>query len=294
MSLLGLITFIAGTKAKASEVNTNFSTVKSFVDGLETGLASNTSDITSLQNDKADLNGNASVRFAMADAVNNTDGVNKETLFANTHNAQRYINGLQIAKTANDTVSIQAGSTFDSTFTKEMILDASMSVQNTTQAVNSTYYMYLISKEDGTTQVIVSTEAVTPSLPSGYLYFRQIGKYFTFKATNDIAMVINSDEYIREKYDYANYTSYNTTSSSDHYFGKTFTAESDGLVVICTGFSSYIKIDGVTSAQTGFDSQGYRTTISLPVSRGQTYTFSGSSDGNFQYARFIPKIKYTL
>lgn len=179
MSLTGLITFIAGTKAKAQEVNNNFTVVKSFVDGLETDIAQNTIDIQNLQDDKADINGDATARFSVADAINDTDAINKRTLFKYTHNSQRFIEGLDIAKTGSNVLSIQAGSAMDSTFTHIMILSTSVSLTNSTQASNSTYYLYLISKEDGTTQCIVSTDSVTPSLPTGYLYFRQIGKYST-------------------------------------------------------------------------------------------------------------------
>jgi hypothetical protein len=181
MGLIGLIEFIAGTKAKAQEVNSNFNTVKSFVNGLEADIALNTTDISNLESNKADLTGNPTVKFNMDDAVNNTEGVNKRTLFKYTHNSQRYINGLFVVRSNDTSVTISEGSAMDSTFTHIMVLNGSTVATNTNQGASTTYYVYLISKEDGTTQCIISPQSVTPSLPSGYLYFRQIGSYVTDK-----------------------------------------------------------------------------------------------------------------
>lgn len=243
MSLTGLITFTAGTKAKASEVNTNFSLVKSFVDTNESNIATNTSDIETLTSGKADINGDATNRFAVADAVNDTDAVNKETLFKYTHNAQRYINGLQIAKTASDTVSVQSGSTFDSTFAKEMVLDSSMSIQNTSQGASTQYYVYLIAKEDSTTTCIISSDSVTPSLPSGYTYFRQIGGYYTDENSTIVGWYStqsNEADYIIERTHGTNYvvTKYNT---------------------------GYMEIEGVATSTTTFP-KSFKTLISITLS----------------------------
>lgn len=56
-------TFIAGTKAKANEVNENFTSAKQFMDNLETEQAANTADILQLEQNKADLNGSLDKDF---------------------------------------------------------------------------------------------------------------------------------------------------------------------------------------------------------------------------------------
>lgn len=277
MSLTGLITFIAGTKAKASEVNSNFTKVKSFVDTLESNIATNTADISALESDKANVNGNASNRFAVADAVNNTDAMNKQKFMEMTHNSRRFINGLNVTKTDDDTIAIAIGSAFDSTFEKIMLLNAGASVTNSTQSASTTYYVYLISKEDGTTQCIVSTEAVTPSLPSGYVYFRQIANYKT-DADNKIAVIelvkLADIGYVIPLPDYTKGVSKSTGSNQ--------TVDINGLLV-CSYYSgdnlnASLVINGVTiyNSNNGY---GSNTTISLtfPVQIGDVFNFSGSA-----------------
>ena len=69
-------TFIAGTKAKANEVNGNFTSIKQFVDQLESNLATAELDINNLETNKADINGSQNEVFQVADAENNKDAVN--------------------------------------------------------------------------------------------------------------------------------------------------------------------------------------------------------------------------
>lgn len=235
MSLTGLITFTAGTKAKASEVNSNFNTVKSFVDTLESNIATNTSDIEALDSGKADINGDATVRFAVANAVNNTDAVNKQTAFAYIYNGRRYIDGFKIAKTASDTISVQAGSCYDSTFEQIMYIASPSSVQNTTQSVNTTYYVYVVAKTGGVDpQIIISTSSTTPTLPSGYTLYRCIGEYTTL--TDGVDTVTNAISDIKS------YSTPNTEITPDTSAGVTktiadgddepyvYTAQSDGFI----------------------------------------------------------------
>ena len=191
MALTGLITFIAGTKAKAGEVNTNFSLVQSFVDALETTVAGNTSAISLLGSTKAGLNGSASNTFDVANAINATHAVNKQTAYEYIHNARRYVNGLNVTKTNDNTIAISIGSAYDSTFEQVMVLDTALSKANSTQSANTVYYVYLIAKALGASvDVLISTSSDNPPLPTDYELFRKIATYKTSLAdtqTDDIA-----------------------------------------------------------------------------------------------------------
>ena len=78
MSIVKPFTFVAGTKAKAGEVNDNFDILYSQVNSNISELAQINIDIDNIGLNKADVNGNSTQRFSVADAVNNTDAVNKQ------------------------------------------------------------------------------------------------------------------------------------------------------------------------------------------------------------------------
>lgn len=78
MSIVKPFTFVAGTKAKAGEVNDNFDILYAQVNANISELAQVNIDIDNMGLNKADVNGNSTQRFSVADAVNNTDAVNKQ------------------------------------------------------------------------------------------------------------------------------------------------------------------------------------------------------------------------
>lgn len=71
-------TFRAGTYAKAAEVNTNFDTIKNFVDGLEEQIGN--VETSSAVYNKANINGNASIKFNVADGTTGNEAVNYNQL----------------------------------------------------------------------------------------------------------------------------------------------------------------------------------------------------------------------
>ena len=183
MSIAKPFTFTANTYAKSSEVNANFDTVYSQVNTNISQIAQNAIDIDNLENNKADINGSTSQRFAVADAVSNGDAINKKTLFKSIGNSIDIISGLVITKDSGspeDTIIVSAGSCYDSTKTTVLSLSNSLSKQNLTQAANATYYVYIIGSSSGSqTDILISESGVTPGLPSGYTLYRQIGSYTT-------------------------------------------------------------------------------------------------------------------
>ena len=192
MSIAKPFTFTANTYAKASEVNADFDIVYSQVNTNISAIAQNATDIDNLENNKANINGNTSQRFAVADAVTNGDAINKQTLFKAIGNTLDYISGLAISKdngSPDDTIIVSAGSAYDSTKSIVLSLANSLSKQNTNQAANATYYVYIIGSSSGSqTDILISPNQVTPTLPTGYSLYRQIG-YYTTNADSKIGTI---------------------------------------------------------------------------------------------------------
>lgn len=178
-------TFIAGTKAKANEVNGNFTSIKQFVDQLESNLATAELDINNLETNKADINGNQDEVFQVADAENNKDAVNLETLKAQTANTLDVIRGFVPSKSNKNTISCTAGDCWDSTYEVIINSSTSLSLQDTTLAASTTYYIYVCyDKETSTCKLAFSTNASTPTLPAGFDNFRKIGNFTTDEDKN--------------------------------------------------------------------------------------------------------------
>lgn len=173
-------TFIAGTKAKANEVNGNFTSIKQFVDQLESNLATAELDINNLETNKADINGSQNEVFQVADAENNKDAVNLETLRAQTANSLDAIRGFIPFMSNATTISCTAGDCWDSTYKQMISSSTALSLQDTALAANTTYYIYVCyDKETSSCKLAFSTNSNTPTLPAGYDYFRKVGSFTT-------------------------------------------------------------------------------------------------------------------
>lgn len=182
-------TFIAGTKAKANEVNRNFTSIKQFVDQLESNLATAELDISNLEANKADINGSQTEIFQVANAANNFDAVNLQSLKDQTANSLDAIRGFVPSKSNATTISCTAGDCWDSTYEQMISSSTSIKLQDTSLASNSTYYIYVCyDKETSGCQLAFSTNSNTPTLPAGYDYYRKVGQ-FTTNSSGDIDIV---------------------------------------------------------------------------------------------------------
>ena len=192
MSIAKPFTLVANTYAKSSEVNANFDTVYSQVNSNISAISQNAVDIENIENNKADINGSSSQRFGVADAITDSDAINKRSLRNAIGNSIDYISGFTITKDSGspeDTIIVSAGSAYDSTKSIVLSLANSLSKQNTNQAADATYYVYVISNSTGSSvDISISTESITPSLPSGYALYRKIG-YYTTDSDNNISMI---------------------------------------------------------------------------------------------------------
>lgn len=188
MSIAKPFTFVAGQKARANEVNADFDTLYSQVNVNIADIAQINRDVDNIESNKADINGNSTQRFAVANPVNSTDAVNKQTLNKSLTNVLDFINGLTIEKDSgspNDTILVNPGSCYDST--KQVILELSniTSKQNINQGASTTYYVYIIGNETGTSiDIVISNSSVEPTLPTGYTKFRNIGNFTTDSDNN--------------------------------------------------------------------------------------------------------------
>ena len=187
-------TFVDGTKARANEVNENFTSLKQFVDSLEIQTSTNEIDIMNLENTKANLNGDNQQRFQVADASNDYDAINKQLLFKYTQNSQGVINGFKLSKSSNDTIIATAGSCYDSTFKYMIISDTSLTKQQSGLGNDAKYYIYVCAdKETEQCQLVITLNSSIPELPADYDYYRKLG-YLITNDEGNISQVINEGE----------------------------------------------------------------------------------------------------
>lgn len=195
MSITKPFTFVAGTKARANEVNQNFDVLYSQVNSNISAINTNANDIDTLDSNKANINGSSSQRFACADPTSPSDAVNKQSLTKAIGNSINYIDGYVISKDSgspNDTILVTPGSCYDSTKSVVLGLANSTTKQNDSQGASTTYYIYIIGNATGsTTDILISPNSTTPSLPSGYTLYRQIG-YYTTNSSSKISAIYSS------------------------------------------------------------------------------------------------------
>lgn len=197
MNIVKPFTFTAGTKARANEVNDNFDVLYSQVNSNITEIENNAKDIDELTLNKANINGNSTQRFAVADPVSNSDAINKQTMFRYLGNTLDYISGLIISENSgnpNKAILVTPGAAYDSTHSIVLKLDSNTTKTNTTQAANATYYVYIIGNATGSSiDILISTTNVNPTLPSGYTLYRLIGRYTTDSSSNINKIYSNSN-----------------------------------------------------------------------------------------------------
>lgn len=169
-------TFIAGQTAKANEVNENFLGVKQFVDILEENEAQCELDIATLETNKADINGNNSYRFQVADALNTMDAVNLQTLDERIANSKGVINGFDLVLSGTNQIILTSGVCYDSTMKEIITSTLNLTINTSTVGANQTQYIYVVyNKDTGEVEGTVNASTTTPSMPVGFTHFRRIG-----------------------------------------------------------------------------------------------------------------------
>lgn len=181
MSVILPYSFVPGTIAKANEVNKNFEVLRNAANASESSIEELQDTTENLQNNKANKNGNTNEVFKCANAVNDHDAINKQSLDNAISNTIDYISGLSIVKDGNYSIIVSSGSCYDTTHSKILKLSNSISKDNVDQIANTTYYVYIIgSSNNMNVDIVISTSSVSPSYPSSdYNLYRQIGKFTT-------------------------------------------------------------------------------------------------------------------
>lgn len=179
--------FTAGTTARSQEVNADFNAVQTEVNTLELELDTAKTNISTLQNGKANVNGSASNTFSVADPINNADSVNKRYFSSLT---QYLIAGLIISKADSEYIACTTGACYDSTSAKILRFAEDVSTSDTPYNASATYYVYIIGTSAGgtNTRLLISPNSDSPSLPSGYVYYRGLG-YFITNSSGEIDKV---------------------------------------------------------------------------------------------------------
>ena len=221
-----------------------------------------------------------------------TDAANKAYVDNNTV-PRGYINGylLSIDGTNPHTViDVSAGICQNSANTQAITLSIAFkkniatawsagtgngSLDTGTIAATTTYYLFAIAKADGTTDLLSSTSATNPALPSGYTVFRQVGIFTTDSNKYPSTVYSNSTKTFAPDY----------SSGISKTWGTTYTAECDGWVNVHLGVPTNSNVRAyfyVNSIQIGTLRVGANTDADIqvmyPVSEGDIYSTSSGGD----------------
>jgi len=280
-----LRTAVAGNKIKASEYNDNFTDMLNYlddvVDDMEDYVASYMPTQTGQGGKYLSTNGTSATWTDIMPTLASLPSAD-------------VISGLVITKNSsspNDTIDVSSGSCFDSTKVKILELQSAKTKQNDSQAVNTTYYVYLIAKSDlSAYDILITTVSSSPTLPTNYTYYRQIGSYST-----------NGEAYIDEIYNYSNdasisssfYPDYSTSVSISS-FPYTFT--SNGWVRLFIGVGatssqgeSTFYINGISVRSFNAGNAGVSDDCWLLVKSGDVLTYS---TGHYTYGLSVSFYKF--
>ena len=138
----------------------------------------------------------------LADPINNQDAATKNFVL-NSVTPQGYINGFILSNDAtapNTVLDIAVGQCIDSTNAKGIVLASALTkslasnwvsgtgnggLDTGTKATSTWYHVFIIlNATSGAVDVLFSTSATNPLLPTGYTYFRRIGSIYTNSSGN--------------------------------------------------------------------------------------------------------------
>lgn len=290
-SISDLKTYI-GTLINNTYWNYNFTKLVSW-------LTDSTADLTF---QSFNINANSSMGNAkitnLGDPTSSTDAANKGYV-DNTSTPMGYLYGYIISingTTPNTDLDIAAGTCQNSTNT--LVITNSLTITKRASTswsagsgngmldtgslqASTTYYIFAIAKADGTSDILCSTSATNPLLPTGYTVFRQIGIFTTDASVHIQLVYTNSINYPKPDY----------TKPVSQSWGTTYTAPLDGFIygyIHATGdaFNTF-TINSVNVWTGGYG--GNRVTFLIPVFKGDIYVATIAS-GDTTSLIFYPSI----
>lgn len=292
--------FRAGTKAKSAEVNENFLAVKQFVDLLEEDVAANQIMVQTLDDTKANVNGNPTERFQVATAIVGNDAVNLNTLEKETQNARGYIDGYRLSATTR-VVTATRGSCYSDNANEgdyEYLIksDTAINTDTLTLGANAKYYVFVCGSEDGTVypELSVTVNSTTPPLPEGTDCWRRIG-WLNTNEDGLIEEIYNEgDQAIPKRVGFI--TSYLGAITRFNNNTKDYTAEEDmylSLMPLQRDCSIYISLKlnntwrkiGQTHT-TGNAGDWDPASFMIPIQKGQEYRIQIEGGGEWYGYKF--------
>jgi hypothetical protein len=262
--------FTAGTKAQADQVNKNFDDCMDAINLNINSIEQINNAIEGLETSSANINGDATKTFSVADPILNSDAVNKNYLKQWTGNVKKVIEGYEIHKQSNTEVSVSGGICIDTTGQELLTMNTGSNVSfDGVQQASSQYDVFVLKNKDNSSISLVAlAEGALPN--NNDYYYRQIG-YFKTNEDNEI--------YYTQYYTYTN-TVYALNIRPDYSAGISITS---GYVAPSTGFIigsmrvdetyGYVYVNGV---EVGF-SGGQNWTAgccSAYVQKGDVITFN--------------------
>lgn len=139
--------------------------------------------------------------------------VNGALVIAVKQEARGFIGQLTTVFNSATKVQVSAGQARDSTGARTMALPTALlgicqtsgawaagndvnKLDTGARAISSVYHIFLISRTDGTSEILFSGSATAPTLPSGYVFFRRIGSFLTDASNNIRPYVQEGDQFI--------------------------------------------------------------------------------------------------
>lgn len=289
--------FRAGTKAKSAEVNENFLAVKQFVDLLEEDVAANQIMVQTLDDTKANVNGNPTERFQVATAIVGNDAVNLNTLEKETQNARGYIDGYRLSATTR-VVTASRGSCYsdkqnDGEYEYLIKSDTAISTDTLTLGANAKYYVFVCGSEDGTVypELSVTVNSTTPPLPEGTDCWRRIGWLNTNEDGNIEEIYNEGDQVIPKRVGFIGPKLNTITAFAND--EKEYTASRDlWLYILARPWSSdlyvYVKVSEtwVQVARAYFYGNGAgdngASSVLIPIKKNQEYKIKAANGTDWE------------
>lgn len=189
MSLDDLIRFEPNTLAKATEVDTNFQLLKSEINNMLSSIYNLQDNISNIINNKANINGDPTIPFNVANATDGNHAVNKSLLEAYMGNFVYYIYGLDIKKDISSVtqqdIIVTSGECYDDTKQHKLVLNSDTVYSLTSPSPSTNYNVVLFGNDTiGDVQILTYTQGTTipdSVVVSGvtYSYHRTIGSLIT-------------------------------------------------------------------------------------------------------------------